>query len=151
MDELGLESALDTAIKLRLVSLEHISRYIERNGPANRKGVARLRRLLRDRTEGVPESELERRFLRVIRKARLPMPARQHRIGSRRIDFAYVEKRIAIELDGLADHRTKRIFEDDRRRQNDLVLDGWVVLRFTWDDVTKRSDDVIATIRRAIR
>jgi very-short-patch-repair endonuclease len=42
------------------------------------------------------------------------------------------------------------VFEDDRRRQNMIVLEGWTVLRFTWADVTKRSDEVVTTVRAAL-
>jgi very-short-patch-repair endonuclease len=71
-------------------------------------------------------------------------------VGDRRLDFAYPDQKIMIELDGRIDHSKKRIFEDDRKRQNDLVLAGWTVLRFTWDDVTKRPAEVARTIERAL-
>ncbi|MCA1822352.1 MAG: endonuclease domain-containing protein [Pseudonocardia sp.] len=35
----------------------------------------------------------------------------------------------------------------DRRRQNAPVLRGWAVLRFTWRDLTPRSEATIAQIR----
>lgn len=149
-DEGQLEAALDSALNLRLVSSPALIRYIANRGLGNRRGVALLNRLLDDRDKGSTESELERRFLRVVRNARLLEPGRQHRVGRRRIDFAYIEERIAIELDGFAEHGVKRAFEDDRRRQNELTLQGWVVLRFTWDDVTRRTDVVIATIEHAL-
>ncbi|WP_337103935.1 DNA-binding response regulator [Paenibacillus sp. YIM B09110] len=62
------------------------------------------------------------------------------RDGSRFIDFAYVRPpyRIAIEIDGYGPHQrnaSRRIFGDDRFRQNQLVLDGWHVIRFAYDDV----------------
>jgi hypothetical protein len=57
--------------------------------------------------------------------------------------------RLALEVDGRAYHGVER-FQTDRRRQNDLVEDGWTVLRFTWDDLTRRPDDVLARIRRAV-
>ncbi|MDI4647790.1 DNA-binding response regulator [Cohnella hashimotonis] len=55
--------------------------------------------------------------------------------GYRYIDFVYITNglRIAIELDGRGPHRlhlSADEFEDELMRQNYLVLDHWLVLRF---------------------
>ena len=42
------------------------------------------------------------------------------------------------------------IFENDRLRQNALVLSGWRVLRFTYAMLINEPAQVIATIRRAL-
>jgi very-short-patch-repair endonuclease len=34
--------------------------------------------------------------------------------------------------------------------ENLLVLDGWTVLRFTWEDVTDRPDQMLAAIFAAL-
>jgi very-short-patch-repair endonuclease len=52
-------------------------------------------------------------------------------------------------LDG-AIHATHDVRERDLPRQNDLVLLGWTVLRFTWDRVTNRPEAVVAEIRAAL-
>ena len=78
------------------------------------------------------------------------MPVRQQVHLRYRVDYAYLDQRIAIEVDGRATHCNKRDVQRDRRRQNDIVLDGFLVLRFTWDDVTKDRDYVVATIKRAL-
>ena len=145
-----LEAALDTAILKGLVSLAAVRRYIDARGLGNRRGVALLRRLLDDRESAVPESELERKFERLVKKHSLPKPARQFWVGRRRIDYAYPEKKIAIELDGRKDHAKKRVFEADRKRQNQLVIAGWTPLRFTWDQLRHEDEDVAATIRAAL-
>jgi very-short-patch-repair endonuclease len=66
------------------------------------------------------------------------------------IDFAHVGLRIAIEVDGRAFHSDRLSFERDRQRQNALTVGGWLVLRFTWEQITERPDEVIAVIRAAI-
>ena len=55
------------------------------------------------------------------------------RIGGRsiRIDLAYPERKVAVELDGWEFHRTRSAFDDDRRRANLLVAHGWTLVRFT--------------------
>lgn len=145
-----LEDALDRALLAGLVSLNSLQRYIDVRCLAKRPGVGRLRFFIDDRKRGVPESALERRFLHLIRAAKLPEPTRQYRSAGRRLDFAYVDARIAIELDGFAQHRTGATFRDDRRWQNALILEGWLLLRFTWDDVTRNGEIVIDTLRRAL-
>jgi very-short-patch-repair endonuclease len=42
------------------------------------------------------------------------------------------------------------VFESDRRRQNALVLEGWLVLRFTWRMLTEQPDLVVRSIQEAL-
>jgi very-short-patch-repair endonuclease len=77
-----------------------------------------------------------------------------HRVhdGSRfvaQVDLAFPQWRIAIELDG-ATHLQRAVRERDLPRQNDLVLLGWTVLRFSWRRFVDRPDLVLAEIRAAI-
>lgn len=65
------------------------------------------------------------------------------------IDLAYPHLRIAIELDG-AVHQERSVFERDRPRQNGIVLEGWIVLRFTWRDLADRPDEIVEAVRAAI-
>lgn len=67
-----------------------------------------------------------------------------------RIDVAFPEQRVAVEVDGRAFHTDHRSFQRDRTRQNDLVAAGWRVLRFTWEDLTRRPEQVLADISRFI-
>lgn len=60
--------------------------------------------------------------------------------GSRYIDFAYIRGgvKLAIEIDGFNAHvkgLDREAFAYRLNRQNMLVLDGWDVLRFSYDDV----------------
>jgi very-short-patch-repair endonuclease len=74
------------------------------------------------------------------------------RLGTRRavIDFAFPKCRVAIEVDGFAYHSDVDRFRNDRARQNALVQDGWMVLRFTWYDLVQTPDAVVAEIRDAL-
>ena len=56
--------------------------------------------------------------------------------------------RVAVEVDGWAWHSDVERFREDRRRQNALVLAGWTVLRFTWDDLMRRPETVVGQIAR---
>ena len=63
-----------------------------------------------------------------------------------RVDFAYVDRRIAIEVDGFGVHGTAAALSSDLARQNALVLQGWTVLRFTWKQVVTQPDKVARTV-----
>ncbi len=151
-----LESVLDDAIRRRIVGLKQLRREAARELFDNRAGIGTLRRLVTERTGiGISESELETRMLRVLRRAKLPVPVRQYavRLGARRFrfDLAYPELRIAIELDGLAPHYGKERWQRDHDRHNATELAGWVTLRFTWWDVTERPYLVVAQVRAALQ
>jgi very-short-patch-repair endonuclease len=82
-----------------------------------------------------PVKANEMRVLRAIVSYGNPEPVQQHwvRLGTRRcrIDLAYPDFRVAIEVDGWDAHRSRTAFDRDRARENDLVVAGWRVLRFT--------------------
>ncbi len=118
-----------------------------------RRGVVAARRAAAwaDARAGSPmESVL--RWL--ILEAGLPQPDLQHvvRAGDRfagQVDLAWPDRQVLVEFDGNV-HRERRVFIDDLRRQNGLVLAGWTILRFTSADVLGRPDQVIAAIRVAL-
>lgn len=146
----ALSRAVDRALLSGLTTIKVIRRYIRDRNLRRRPGVGRLVKLLEDREFGVPESELERRFLELVEEYGLPAPERQVRVGPHRVDFMYDEARIVVEVDGRATHGTSEAFEADPMRQNALVLEGWATLRFTWKQVTEDPDYVADTIRRAL-
>ncbi|WP_102261134.1 hypothetical protein [Mesobacillus jeotgali] len=63
--------------------------------------------------------------------------------GKRFLDFAYIRPsmRICFEIDGYGPH-LKNIsrwqFSDNLERQNQLVIDGWTVIRFSFDQVKEK-------------
>lgn len=68
---------------------------------------------------------------------------RDYKDGWRYLDFAYVcsTVKICIEVDGFGPHWrdvSRKDFSDRLMRQNHLVIDGWTVLRFSYDDIVDR-------------
>ncbi len=63
------------------------------------------------------------------------------------VDAIHVGSRVIVELDGRAYHGPDR-FQSDRTRDQRLAALGYVVLRFTWEDLARRPDEVRAIIRR---
>ncbi|MBA2313303.1 MAG: DUF559 domain-containing protein [Actinobacteria bacterium] len=152
-----LELSIDDALRKCLITLEGLRSQLETLGCRGRNGTANMRRLLEARTDGYrpTESRLEDAFLRLLRKHDLLLPQRQREVRRRsqligRIDFVYVEARIAIELDGYGFHSDRAAFQRDRARNNQLALEGYLPLRYTWDDVHKRPLRVIAELSEAL-
>jgi very-short-patch-repair endonuclease len=98
----------------------------------------------------VTQSEMEQRFLRICTSYALPTPQRQYRIGAKRYDFAWPDWRVVVETDGWQAHGTPYAFQADRTQSNRLQVIGWLVLRFTWEDLTRRPRHVAATVRAAL-
>ncbi len=65
-------------------------------------------------------------------------------------DLVDHERRIVIECDSYEWHGNRQGFVKDVRRYTLLTAAGWVVLRFTWDDVMLRPGWVREVLRRAV-
>ena len=64
-----------------------------------------------------------------------------------RLDFAFPDARIAVEVDGGV-HRIAGRFAGDFDKHNALALAGWTLLRFSLEHID--SGDAISTIRAAL-
>lgn len=51
------------------------------------------------------------------------------------VDLADEGRRLVVEAESFEFHATRRGFRKDVRRYSELVVFGWTVLRFTWEDV----------------
>jgi very-short-patch-repair endonuclease len=102
--------------------------------------------IVSDRTR----SELERRFLWLCRRHRLPAPAVNMRIAGLVVDFCWVEQRLIVETDGYRYHRGRAAFEDDRARDLRLRGLGYEVLRLSHRQVVKDSAHVAAVLKAAL-
>jgi len=65
-------------------------------------------------------------------------------------DALFPRERLVVEVDGKTYHGETR-FQSDRTRQNRLVLAGYTVLRFTWEDLVDRPTRVARQIEDALR
>jgi hypothetical protein len=139
----------DSAADRQLVVERH--RAIRRQG---RNGVGPMAVVLQDRPEVIPQSVLERAFLRLLERGDLPRPVCQHPVtlpGGRRvfIDAAYVELTLGFELDGHGSHATRAQRAADNRRANDLRDAGWDLRRFTYEEVMHDGARVVRTVQAA--
>ncbi len=67
-----------------------------------------------------------------------------------RVDLGHRPARVALEAEGYEYHGSAGDFAADCRRYDDLVADGWLVLRFTYQQVLGDPDWVVATVRSAV-
>jgi len=154
----SVDAALGQGLRTRLLTSPEVRRLREALGRQGRNGTGIIGEVLEERRlngGGDDDSELEKRLAALVRRYDLPRPVLQQEVwqGGRfvaRVDAAYPERRLAIEVDGYEHHPSPAAFQHDRTRQNRLVALGWTVLRFTWTDVVKRPDMVAQTIRAAL-
>jgi Protein of unknown function (DUF559) len=140
---------VDSSLRLgvRLVDLCQIA------GRTQRRGIRRAREVLALADPGsgsIPESQARLLF----HEAGLPPPLSQWRLHlgglDMRVDFAWPEAKVIVEIDGRRWHIESDAFQLDRTRQNALVQAGWLVLRFTVEDIRMRPAYVVAEVRRAL-
>ena len=62
------------------------------------------------------------------------------------VDFAWPHLRVIVELDGRRWHSVTRAQVNDRRRDRIANGHGWFVLRFGWQELTERPEDVLAEL-----
>jgi very-short-patch-repair endonuclease len=114
----------------------------------NLPGLAKVKEVL----EGAPVhlSELERRFLALLRAHSLPLPTTNKPAGSKRVDCRWPEHKLTVELDSYRFHNSRHSWEQDRRREREAYARGDEFRRYTWDDVTKRPALALAELRELL-
>jgi very-short-patch-repair endonuclease len=151
LDEEGFEVVMEEALRRRMTSVERLNRRLEDLSGRGRRGTSRLRRVLEARGgEPAAESFLEVRAIRLLRRARL-RPARQYPVGRRRIDLAFPDVKLGIELLGGAAHDGAAARARDAGRHNELAALGWTILYFTYEDVVTRPGYVLATVKAELK
>lgn len=114
--------------------------------PGRRHNPKRRRVVHRSRT--LPWSQAERRLHDILDRhriigwtANLPITSCGHQYA---LDVGFEPQKVALEVDGFEFHNTRRAFDHDRERGNDLVGDDWRVLHVT----TVMLDDEERLVRR---
>jgi hypothetical protein len=149
---------LDRALGRGLVSVTAVKCALDAVARKGRHGVGPTRRVLEPHLDSEPVAGVfEARMARLLMAEGLSPAVPEYEVWSQdgrflaRVDFAYPEMSLAIEVDGFAAHSSLEAFRHDRARQNALVEAGWTVLRFTWTEVDSASPHVGRTIRAARR
>jgi very-short-patch-repair endonuclease len=121
-----LEAAVNEADVQNLIDPESVRAALDHH--KGERGVKPLRTLLDRHTYRMTQTELERRFLRIVRKAGLPLPETQQQIGGR-VDFHWPALNLVVETDGWRYHRTPARQARDNRRMQAHLLAGRTAIR----------------------
>lgn len=97
-------------------------------------GAGKLRAVLHGEVR-VTLSELEARFLKVLRRGNLPLPVTNRSTDGRRLDCRWAQYRLAVELDSYQFHNSRHSWERDRQREREARARGDEFRRYTYEDV----------------
>ena len=65
-------------------------------------------------------------------------------LGRHRLDFAWPERKVALEFDGRSKYfeyrPTNEVLFEERRREKALMEEGWTFLRLEWKDLFNEAD-----------
>jgi very-short-patch-repair endonuclease len=115
----------------------------------SRPGIPKLLQLL-DAEPQRTRSNPERALLTLIRKARLPPPKANEKLHGWEVDFLWADHRLIVEVDALSTHTSPRDFERDRRKDAELTLLGYTVIRVTRRQIEEEPEAVVARIAAAL-
>ena len=119
-------------------------------GPG-RVGSATLRQALRQHTPELArtKSELERAFRALCRRGGIPHEV-NHRVCGITVDAFWPDLGVVVELDGVQGHATPAQIARDRRRDLKLRAAGYIVLRYSYDQIVREPEAVLADVRAAL-
>ncbi len=139
-----LERSVNEADARDLIHLEDLRSVLDETSP--RPGLGALRALLDRRTFRLTDSDLERLFLPIARRAGLDTPLTGQYLNGYKVDFYWPDLRLVVETDSLRYHRTPAQQTRDRLRDQAHLKAGLIPLRFTHEQVAHDPDYVQATL-----
>lgn len=149
-----LEVALEDALRRRLTHRNAVADRLSRM-PVNQVGRALLVRILGEGAGlAATESALEVKVIRLLRDEGYPRALRQKILDDRgrfvgRVDLAFPDRRLILEVDGFRFHSGRSRWENDRDRRNALTALGWVVLHVTARMLDEMRADFLRDLARA--
>jgi very-short-patch-repair endonuclease len=153
-DQGAVELALEDALRRRLTTIARIDATLARDGGKGRPGAKMLREMTGDRRASAPTgSGLEAKVSIALMKTGLRGMVRQYPVtrpngSDARIDLAFPDFKIAIEVDSYRWHSGREAWHRDLARRNDLIALGWTVLHATKEDVDEGCMGLVRTIRK---
>ncbi|HEX6589773.1 MAG TPA: type IV toxin-antitoxin system AbiEi family antitoxin domain-containing protein [Longimicrobiales bacterium] len=146
VDRDTLELAAAVAERERLVTRAELTVLPERH--RGRPGIPTVRALVdRIAEPSLTRSEAERRFLALIRRARLPTPQANVPVEEFEVDFLWPDHDLAVEVDGYRYHGSRVRFEADRQRATRLASLGIHVVPLTWRQIV--DDELVTAVQLA--
>jgi hypothetical protein len=157
VDAAVVEAAMESGLRRDPELLVRLGARLDALGASGRRGAGVLREILAVRhpdaapTEGMFETLVER----ILRKAGIDVPVRQHEVWVdgvliARIDFAWVARRVGLEPVGYWCHSGRKRFQRGVDRANDLALTRWTIIYVTWEDLILRPGEFLAKLLKAL-
>jgi hypothetical protein len=150
-----LARCADEALCRRLLSPSQMREAIDRLARGGRPGLPHLRKVIGSWLAGTEvESVAEGEVLRALHAAGLPAPATGYQVVASedgfvaRLDFAWPDQLVALEVDGFRWHANPAAQVHDAARANRLAARGWIVLRTTPAEFRAGRDHVIAALSK---
>jgi very-short-patch-repair endonuclease len=154
VDEPAVLGALEDVLSQRVASFGAVRAGLHRHARRGHTGIKALRDALAkwQFAEAVPDSELEIRMKALLTSCDLPAAEFHAHVCGFEVDFLVIGTCIVLECDGYQAHGVDRDqFEFDRVRSAELTAAGYVVVHFTWRQVTNAPDRVAARIEANLR
>lgn len=144
-----IDALLNEARALKLVTDAEI--YAAMDRCPRRTGVAALRALLAaEKDTGFTRSKAERILKQLVREAGIERPIFNASLEGIHPDAYWPRLKVVVEVDGYDAHGHWAAFQRDRARDDRLVAAGYVVLRFTWHQLTQQPVRVVTDIVRTL-
>jgi predicted transcriptional regulator of viral defense system/very-short-patch-repair endonuclease len=142
----GLHQMMERAEDRKAFDLWRFDRLLARAG--GHPGRVKLRHALDTLKpeHAVLRSDLERRFRDLVLAAGLPRPATNAFVAGYELDAYWEAEGFAVELDVYATHGSRVSFEEDRERQDDLLLAGIEMIRVTGARLDREPQETIARV-----
>jgi very-short-patch-repair endonuclease len=140
----------DSALYLGLVDHDELADVAARLLGPHRRRIQRVVGLADRRAESVLESALRTILIEEgIDGFEPQVPVRSDGFSAR-LDLGHRRRRIALEAEGFEHHGGRAALVRDCRRLVNLSLRGWLVLRFSWEDVMYDREWVAEAVRGAL-
>lgn len=135
---------LDRMLQVGQVELADLQKAVD--SAAGMHGIVEARRLVRIASSN-SESEAERLFVRLLQAWDVTGWVQQLELGQWRMDFAWPEYRLGVEISGWAFHRDARRHANDLAKANYLEAIEWSELQYDWHML---NDDGAACVQQVI-
>jgi very-short-patch-repair endonuclease len=141
----------DSAVRSGKVQPESLKAAAQALRGAGRRTAIRVVDLMDGRSESALESMLRARLIDAGITGFIPQYTISGQGFSARVDLANPQLRIVLEADSFAFHGTRAALRKDCRRHVNLAMCGWLLLRYSWEDVILNEDWVGESLDAVIR
>jgi very-short-patch-repair endonuclease len=143
------ERAFDDALTSRVMSVSDARQTLERH--RQRRGASKFALLAHPEHDlQITRSKAEQLMKRLLIRGGLTHARLNWRKGRIFPDAIFDAEKVIVEVDGFRTHGTRLAFESDRARDAKLAAQGWIVLRFTWRQLTEQPELVLVRLAQTL-